>query len=398
MKVVFCGPISLDLLRDCLFDAEALPKGYECPLMAYLVRALVAEGIQVYVVTSCCEVTSVTEWKGINLHVFATPRRRHNAFFLDAYRKEVGFMSRVIREIQPDIVHANWTYEFADAAMRSGLPYLVTAHDSPWSVVFAIRNVYTFYRTIYSSLHVLPRIKHLSFVSPHIQKECCKYQRLTQSQYIVPNGISADLVSETHKKKVCNRAAPNYICVSGGGRGKNVQLLLQAFRLVKARIPQARLVVIGLRKFDDFGKDIESCGKLSHQEVMEQLSRADIFVNTALEESFCMTVLEAMASGLPCIGGKDSGGVPWLLDDGGAGLVVDVTSAEAVAEAMVRLVDEPDLYAETAKKGHERAKQSFTIESVARQYIAVYEEILEGDCDDREFRAKLQSCNMGESL
>ena len=89
-----------------------------------------------------------------------------------------------------------------------------------------------------------------------------------------------------------------------------------------------------------------------------------------------MVILEAMAQGVPCVGGKESGGVPWLLDDGNAGLVVDVRVPTEVAEAMLRLAREPETYQRVAAQGLARVKELFTLEAVAKQYITVYRKIL----------------------
>ena len=60
-------------------------------------------------------------------------------------------------------------------------------------------------------------------------------------------------------------------------------------------------------------------GALSQQDVLHALrTEGGIFVHATLEESFCMTVLEAMAQGLPVVVLPDSGAVPWLVGDGAA--------------------------------------------------------------------------------
>jgi glycosyltransferase involved in cell wall biosynthesis len=376
IHVALCGPMSLKLLQERLDGAPILPRGYEFPFMAYLACALLGEGLKVTVITSCSDVGSISEWRGKDLHVIATPRRCRNLYFVDAYRKEVAHMRRAIRAVHPDIVHANWTYEFADAAISSGFPHLVTAHDSPWTALKAIRNVYTFYRTCYASCHVIPKIKNISFVSDYIQSECAKYHRLPHFQYVIPNGIQTTLCVDKPHAKVKNVLEPKFVCVSGGGRLKNVPVLLEAFRLVKQKHPRARLVVVGLSECGRIVKGVDMVGRLPHDQVLRHLDEADIYVNTTLNESFCMSVLEAMARGLPCIAGSSSGAVPWLFDGGKAGLLVDVASSASVAQGMVRLIDDATLYQQLGRSGLERAKHSFLLNRVAGHYHVVYQEIL----------------------
>lgn len=383
MHIAFCGPMSLRLLKECLDGNPELPRGYEFPLMAYLVKALLVEGVRVTVVTSCCDVQQTTMWAGPNLQVFATPRRNHLLFFLDAYHREVSSMCKVLKDVHPDLVHANWTYEFANAALKSGCPHLVTAHDSPWTAFWMIRNMYTLYRTLYSTTMIFHRLKNISFVSDYIQKECAKYHRLPIHQYVIPNGISSSLCASQPHLAITNTSAPKFICVSGGGRLKNVSILAQAFSLVRNSIPNAHLTIVGLMDCGQLGDGVDSLGRLPHDEVLSLLRMSDIFVNTTLSESFCMTVLEAMAQGLPCIGGNMSGAVPWLLGHGEAGLLVDVKSPAAIAEGMIRMVKEPSLYSRLARNALVRVNQLFTIESVAKQYCSAYSDVLKKERSGR---------------
>jgi glycosyltransferase involved in cell wall biosynthesis len=119
-------------------------------------------------------------------------------------------------------------------------------------------------------------------------------------------------------------------------------------------------------------------GSLSYGMMLKVLeNEADIFVHTTKEESFSMTTLEAMAKGVPVIGGRDSGGVPWLLDNGTAGALVDINSPEAVAAGMTQLVESPQMYQEFAQRAYQRAVDHFTLDAVAQQYLYAYEGVLQ---------------------
>jgi glycosyltransferase involved in cell wall biosynthesis len=82
-----------------------------------------------------------------------------------------------------------------------------------------------------------------------------------------------------------------------------------------------------------------------------------------------------MAKGVPVVGGKNSGGVPWLLNHGAAGLLVDIGSPEAVANGMIELVAKEELYKGLAQRAYQRAAESFTLDAVVRQYLDVYQSV-----------------------
>jgi glycosyltransferase involved in cell wall biosynthesis len=90
-----------------------------------------------------------------------------------------------------------------------------------------------------------------------------------------------------------------------------------------------------------------------------------------------MVLLEAMALGVPVIAGRASGGTAWTLDDGRAGILVDVTLPDQVAGAM-RDLTSSELRRAWGERGLELARGRFHIERVADAYEDVYARVLSG--------------------
>ena len=91
-----------------------------------------------------------------------------------------------------------------------------------------------------------------------------------------------------------------------------------------------------------------------------------------------MALIEAMALRIPVIGGRSSGGVPWTLDNGRVGILVDVRSPEQVAEAMVKLAGDPELRREFGELGYALARERFHISTVTDAYQKIYAQLAEG--------------------
>jgi glycosyltransferase involved in cell wall biosynthesis len=119
-------------------------------------------------------------------------------------------------------------------------------------------------------------------------------------------------------------------------------------------------------------------GPLPYADVLRVLATADLLVHPSLEESFGMTVAEAMALGIPVVVGENAGALPWVTGEGTAGLLVDVTSSAAITEAVLRLLGEPALYARCSAAGRARAESAFSARNVAQAYIARYQAVLGG--------------------
>jgi glycosyltransferase involved in cell wall biosynthesis len=388
LHIAYCGPVSLQLLADSLDTSEPLPVGYQYHLGAYLVKRLLAMGHRVTVVTSVHEVKQLKQWKGENLTVYATPRRRHYLFCLDAYRRERRDMVRVLQEAAPDLIHAQWTYEFAHAAMSSGIPTLVTARDSPRAILKHMPGLYRLYRAIYARF-VIPRIANLSTISPYMADELrAGYSLSNRDIAIIPNALEGSLFSARSDYSL-RRTNPTVAMVSGWGPRKNVKVALQAFVIVRQRNPDAKLVLMGAglgtgepaelwAKERGLGAGVEFVGQASHAVALDRLRQeADIFLHTTLEESFCMSVVEAMAQGIPVVAGIDSGAVPWVLGDGEAGVLVDCRDPDAVAVGLQRLIEDPKLREKYGACAFARADTQFRMSRIAGVYLEHYKTILE---------------------
>ena len=117
---------------------------------------------------------------------------------------------------------------------------------------------------------------------------------------------------------------------------------------------------------------IELRGYGKQEEIRKVLfEEADIFCSPTLEESFGMVFVEAMAQGVPCVGGEKSGAVPWVMGDGG--VVCDVTNPEKLAECIEYVMGDSELRKKLSDGGRRRVKEMFDIDRI----VAMYEKELE---------------------
>ena len=160
--------------------------------------------------------------------------------------------------------------------------------------------------------------------------------------------------------------------------------LVQAFIALAKQHPQQaphlRLVMIGDGPLlADCRQLLEQAG-LSDQawlpgarnDIPEILRALDVFVLPSQAEGISNTVLEAMASGLPVIA-TAVGGNPELVDENRSGLLPPAQNPQALAEAMARYLDDPDLIAQHGEAGLERIRQHFSLPRMLDNYAAVYQ-------------------------
>ncbi|MGH9802004.1 MAG: glycosyltransferase family 4 protein, partial [Blastocatellia bacterium] len=105
------------------------------------------------------------------------------------------------------------------------------------------------------------------------------------------------------------------------------------------------------------GENVLMTGGVPNSEVPQWLDRGDIFLNTTNVDNAPVSVIEAMACGLPVVS-TNVGGLPYLLEDGEDALLVPPDDAEAMAAAVRRLLIEPGL-AERLSRNARRKAESF---------------------------------------
>jgi glycosyltransferase involved in cell wall biosynthesis len=154
---------------------------------------------------------------------------------------------------------------------------------------------------------------------------------------------------------------------------------LHAFRDLARRRPDARLVIVGegpqlgaiqarLRELE-IGGGVRLLGLRS--DVARLLSAADVSLLTSLSEGIPLTIIEAMAAGLPVVATR-VGGVGEVVEDGVHGFLADPGDAAALAGHLLRLAADPALRAELGRRGRDRAFAIFAEDRMVDRYVDLY--------------------------
>jgi glycosyltransferase involved in cell wall biosynthesis len=113
------------------------------------------------------------------------------------------------------------------------------------------------------------------------------------------------------------------------------------------------------------------------EDVPQLLAACDVFALPSLYEGSSLAVLEAMAAGAP-VASSAIGGTDELIEDGRSGLLVPPGDAVALAGALRRLLDDPQLRERLAARARERVERDLTRERMAARVTGVYRELLGG--------------------
>lgn len=382
MRVTIAAPADLPYLARMLAPGleASVPRGLGGSLTTSLAAELSHRGHEVTLVTLSPELAASVQWRIGPVDVLVgSYRTRHRA--RDAFRQERNTVRDLLDSVDTDMVHAHWTYEFGLGALASRHPTLVSVHDWAPAILRRLPDPYRLVRLLMQS-HCLFKAQHLAVVSPYIGDRIRRIRR--GPAHILPNGLPSGFLVRSappHDTPVRRILSVN----SAFSPLKNVGTLLRAFQEVREELVRAELVLVG----PDFqqGGPAETwararglasgtvfAGPLSHEDVLSAMDRTDIFVAPTLEESFGMTVLEAMARGLPIVAGRSSGAVPWLLGSGSTGELVDVRRPDRIAAAVVRLARDPERRAVMGSEALRRARQ-FAWPTLMRSYETEYRRV-----------------------
>ncbi len=343
------GPVLLHDFSD-LFPADLAAgsplRGLGGPPVHLHVRELLRRGRRVILFTFDAGLREERILENGRLKICILPYGPHRG--RTWFRRERQGLLQALRREQPDMLSAHWTYEFALAAIASGIPHVITAHDAPWRILRHNFIPYRMVRTI-MAYAACWRAQRLVAVSPYVAAHLRRFGFRAGPIDIIPNGLPSTLFGPPVPRDPGAGLTFGSL-FSGGWQGtKNGPTLIEAFALLRRDLPDARLLLAGdlcgptgpaaaWARARGLESGIDFLGPLSHADVMALLARRiDILVHPSFEESFGMTLIEAGIMGLPVIAGRDSGAVPWVLGEGRYGLLTDIRSPQALAGAMLEL-------------------------------------------------------------
>ncbi|MBA7482108.1 D-inositol-3-phosphate glycosyltransferase [subsurface metagenome] len=312
--------------------------------------------------------------------------------FVSAYRAYL----RLVREKQPDVLHAHWILPngfIAGLVSRStGVPLLVQLHGS--DVFTAEKNA-----LFRSMARLAARQAHyIVSPSPDLTARLGAIGIDTGKFGLVPNTVESDFSANVNSEDVRGlREAlgipPHYTVVLAMGRMVHVKgftFLLEAFQKVAAVHENVTLVLAGGGVlFDDMKKRAVQLGisgrvimpgAVMRSDVPLYFKTADMFVVPSIRhesgavDGLPVVVPEAMASGLPIVA-SDVGGIPVLVRDGLTGILAGERDVDALAAAMGRLIEDHELRKELGRRARHVITHSVNYDAVAAHFSLIYKEI-----------------------
>jgi glycosyltransferase involved in cell wall biosynthesis len=294
-----------------------------------------------------------------------------------------------------DLVHTNAIFSYPVlpaywACQRHRVPYVVTPHGmlDPWALSYKARK-----KRFYYTLFEKPALQHASAIQMLTSSEAerIKSLNLKAAIVIVPNGIHPQDFEtlpdpELFYQKFHNTRNKKLILFLGRvDPKKGLDLLAVAFAKVHVQFPQTHLIVVGPDNigflptarsyFAEAGclDAVTFTGMLTGYMKYAVLGAASLYVAPSYSEGFSMSVLEGMASGLPCVITTGCNFPEALAAK--AAYVVNI-DADEIANALIQCLSNPQQAKEMGDRARQLIFEKYTWNRIASNLIEVYKAIL----------------------
>jgi glycosyltransferase involved in cell wall biosynthesis len=328
--------------------------------------------------------------------VHTPPKLAPNIFFHTLCVPKIGWMRtgyqgciRAVRNklatLQPDVVHGQGTE--ADCALNavfSGFPNVLTIHGNMRLIAKVNRARPFSFPWLAARLErlTIPRSAGVICITNYTRQAVMDLARRT---WVVPNAVDASFFDVTAAPPP--EEPPCLLCVGQVWVRKNQNALIRALDPLATKHKFELRFCGRASEQDPYVKEFFSlvkarpwcvyAGSANREELKTLLGRATMLVLPSLEDNCPMTVLEAMAAGLPVVAAK-VGGVPDLIEDNQTGFFCNPLDATSMAAAIEKVLVDAQAAAAVARQARERARERFHPLVIARRHLEIYREVLNG--------------------
>ena len=196
---------------------------------------------------------------------------------------------------------------------------------------------------------------------------------------VVPNIIDLDRFS-SWQRTLAETGAAHIIVTRNLEPIYDIATVLRAFQIILKQCPGAKLSVAGsgpeernlqaLAASLGIGESTAFLGRIDNERMGELYAGADVMVNASLVDNMPISILEALASCVPVVS-TDAGGIPYLVEHEKTALLVPVRDYEAMATAIMSLLNDSAKADALAREGLQLAQQYAWL-NVRKGWLAVY--------------------------
>jgi glycosyltransferase involved in cell wall biosynthesis len=292
-------------------------------------------------------------------------------------------VARYVREHKIDLIHTHLVT--ADVVGRlvgrlTGVPVVSTLQNEPRSFQNMRRD-----RRWLERLTARHLTTQLVTVSRHVRDLFVAEWGIPAAQIdVIYNAVPVERYMHIAPGALRGEFGPGPVITNVGRLNpqKAQHLLIDAAKIVLRQAPDARFLIVGRGHLEEQLKTHARAAGVADQviftglrrDIPEILAQSDIFVLSSLWEGLPLSAVEAMAAARPVVL-TDVGGNRELVESGAQGLIVPPDDVPALATALIALLNDRAQAQAMGVAARARVRHDFSIDTIARQYEALYERV-----------------------
>lgn len=307
------------------------------------------------------------------------------------------YLERSVREY--DVVHVHGLYRFpvtyaAYQARLQHVPYVISLHGAldPYLYRKSSRSVWL--KRLYERSFDLPNLHAAGAIhyTAQEEEERASFLKLRAPSFVVPNGLDWSSYESLparggFRERLGIGDAPMALFLGRLHFKKGLDLLIPAFAQLQAKMPAAHLVIVGPDN-DGYGINVRRwvserklqnavhfTGPLYGSDIVQAYTDADVFVLSSYTENFGMTVVEAMACGVPVVISNQVN-IHREVSGAAAGLVTNCEVGE-IATALARVLQSPNERRSMGQAGRALVRRQYTWPSITKALVHEYEMVIQ---------------------
>jgi glycosyltransferase involved in cell wall biosynthesis len=286
-----------------------------------------------------------------------------------------------IRKNNIAIIHAHSSSLFMAALVKMVIPKIRIV----WHIHFGALSQRK--KSIYLFRFLLNYVSKVFVVNQELLKWVTEVLEFSeQNVYYLANFVCLDFQESRIPLKLPGDDGKRIVCVANLRPEKDHMSLIRAMRLVVDEIPSAHLILVGAGRQDEYQElifhEVNQLGLMGHitwlgerEDVFQILQFCSIGVLSSVSEGLPLALLEYGSAGLPVVA-TNVGEVPYVLENGDLGLLVNPKDECHLASSLIQLLKEPELRKSLGESFKTHVREKFNPVEINNRIHQVYENII----------------------
>lgn len=381
MRLAMIGPYPID------GDVSEISGGVQAVIVNMIKGLSRFKDLEIHIVTASFFIDKETDFAsgGINVHVVPLDRRFGNIKLYSNTRKRI---CKKINYLSPDLVHTHMFGYYTLAALDSGHnKVIISTHgisNGNWGLSYGIVERIRRYMQDYIYIQCVKKAENIITNSLFARKALARFGK--KRMYELNNPISDAFFGIDNNSEENGRI----LFVGNVCEAKGIMTILQALNIMKKRFEKIKFVIAGditeqnfyqkaMRFIKDNGLDgfVDFLGHLDDNRLKEEYKKASVFVFPSQQDVAPLAVLQAMAAGKAIVASR-VGGIPYMIDDGINGFLIEKKDHHALAEKIELSIKDDNLRRMSGFNAQKKISDDYRIDAVTDRLYKIYQDIWRG--------------------